>query len=496
MINNKNKIKLSILSSVLIGLSFQPLNLGFLAWFALVPFIIILFNSSSFEGMVFGFLIGLISNLISLYWLSENIGTTFVIGLISLISTAIYLSIFWSIFSLIFCFINNNSSKGIYFFPFGWVIFEYCFSIGIMGFPWMSLATTQTNYLPVIQIAEFTGIFGISFWIACLNIIIFKIFSSNFEFKIKNFNNFIFLLVAVWLFGYVRIFSLKDEYSNSLEILVVQPNLNPNEKWNKKIKEKIFDDLIELSKVNINYSTDLIIWPEVATPFYIFKNHSKLTQIRQKLLKHNSYLLTGSLDWSNEENKINNYNSVGLIGKSQKISTYDKIKLVPFGEFTPFSIPFLNNLNLGKYTPGTKNTIFNINNFNFITKICFESIYPLIFSKSEDKKININFLVIIVNDGWFGNSAGPYQHFGISKLRAIENRIPVIRSANTGVSAIINKKGEVENKIGINQKGVILSNILPANSNTFYSKHGNWLVNLSLFCFIYFSFLAIKRKIK
>ncbi len=489
-----NKVKLSVLSSILIGLSFQPFNLGFLAWFALAPFIIVLFNSSSSEGMIYGFGVGLLSNLISLYWLSANSGTTFLIGTLSLISTSIYLSIFWALFSLIFCFINNNSSKGIYFFPFGWVLFEYFFSIGILGFPWMSLATTQTNYLPLIQIVEFTGIFGISFFIASINIIFFKVLLSKNKARIKNFNNFILLLVLLWLFGYLRMWSIEDEFSNDLDILVVQPNLNPNEKWNKNIKEQIFDDFIQLSERNINDSTDLIIWPEVATPFYIFKNYDKLTKIKQKLLKHDSYLLTGSLDWKNIENKIKNYNSVGLISKNDEISTYEKIKLVPFGEFIPFSLPFLKNLNLGNYTPGKKNTIFHINNFNFITKICFESIDPILLSKKKYNN-NINFMVIIVNDGWFGNSAGPYQHYGISKLRAIENRIPIIRSANTGISAIINKKGEVEKKIGINKQGVILSKINPSNSKTFYSKHGNWLVNLSIFFAFFLLFIVLKRKI-
>ena len=168
------KLNLCRLSALLLGLSFQPFNLGFIAWFALVPFIIILFNSSLLEGVVYGFLTGFLSNLFALYWLSLNIGTTFGVGLISLFAAIVYLSLFWSLFSFLFCFINNNSGKGIYFFPFGWIIFEYFFSIGIMGFPWMSLATTQTNYLPVIQIVEFTGIFGVSFWIASLNIIIFK----------------------------------------------------------------------------------------------------------------------------------------------------------------------------------------------------------------------------------------------------------------------------------------------------------------------------------
>ena len=131
---------------------------------------------------------------------------------------------------------------------------------------------------------------------------------------------------------------------------------------------------------------------------------------------------------------------------------------------------------------------------NFITKICFESIDPILLSKKKYNN-NINFMVIIVNDGWFGNSAGPYQHYGISKLRAIENRIPIIRSANTGISAIINKKGEVEKKIGINKQGVILSKIIPSNSKTFYSKHGNWLVNLSIFFAFFLLFIVLKRKI-
>ena len=126
-----------------------------------------------------------------------------------------------------------------------------------MGFPWMSLATTQTDYLPIIQIAEFTGIFGISFFIASINIIFFKVLLSKNKARIKNFNNFILILVLLWLFGYLRMWSIEDEFSNDLDILVVQPNLNPNEKWNKNIKEQIFDDFIQLSESNINDSTDL-----------------------------------------------------------------------------------------------------------------------------------------------------------------------------------------------------------------------------------------------
>ena len=495
-----NKFNLSFLSALLLGLSFQPFNLGFLAWFALVPFIIILFHSSLLEGLFFGFLTGLLSNTFTLYWLSANIGTTFSLGLISLFAAVIYLSIFWSLFSFLFCFINNNTGKGIYFFPFGWVIFEYFFSIGIMGFPWMSLATTQTNYLPVIQIVEFTGIFGISFWIATLNIIIFKIFKSQNINKMKYFNFFLFLLVSIWILGYIRLYTINENKSNFLEILIVQPNINPNEKWDKNKKEKIFNDLVDLSKKNLKNSTDLIIWPEVATPYYIFKNHSKLRRIKTNLLNKNQSLLTGSLDWEKNDNIFKNYNSVGLINQDIKITTYKKIRLVPFGEYIPFLIPFLENLNLGQYSSGEKVTNFKINNFNFISKICFESIYPIILRNSTDfNSINYpnpNFLVIVVNDGWFGNSAGPYQHFEISKLRAVENRFPVIRSANSGISAVINLKGEVIDKISINKKGFLLNKIFPSKTKTFFSKYGNWLVYLSLSFNFYLILLIMKKKLK
>ena len=230
----------------------------------------------------------------------------------------------------------------------------------------------------------------------------------------------------------------------------------------------------------------LIIWPEAATPAFLTKNYRRLAQVRQRIRQTSIPLLTGTVDWEISEKRRRYYNSVALIREDGGIPIYHKNQLVPLGEFNPFArqIPSSEELNLGHYSRGREMTVFEVDDASFASIICFESVFPRLVRRLTDE--GAQFLVVVVNDGWYGNSAEPYQHEAIARLRAVEHRYPVVRSANTGISAIIDKAGREAATLSIGEAGVITASIVPTEGVTFYRRWGDWIVPLSLLSLVFF----------
>ena len=179
--------QLVLLSGVLIGLSYPPLHLGFLAWFGLIPLIHVLLNVKPRQAIQLAFLASITANFISLYWIGFNSGAGFLPVFASLIGAVIYLGIFWSGFGFLVSFVESKSSKGLFILPFAWVSMELIRSLGALGFPWINFGLTQTEYLPLVQIADITGSYGISFWIILINIGFYQLpldFLSTYQKKI------------------------------------------------------------------------------------------------------------------------------------------------------------------------------------------------------------------------------------------------------------------------------------------------------------------------
>ena len=286
------------------------------------------------------------------------------------------------------------------------------------------------------------------------------------------------LLLVIFLLGFFRISSIQNRYTeNEVRVAIVQPNIDPNLKWEQNFRDRIFNTMDSLHNVAIKLDPDFILWPEAALPTYLRINYSNRRSILQKVKISNIPLLTGTPDRiKGRDNQIDYYNAAMFIKPDGSTKMYYKIHLVPFAESIPFSnfFPFLKKLNFGQanFTAGSEYTIFNVDNFAFANLICYESSIPKIARKFVN--LGAKFITIETNDSWCGHSSGVYQHFQIAKIRAVENRIPIARSANTGVSALILPTGKVNKKIPFNKQEVFLASIPIKNIPSFYTKYGDW----------------------
>ncbi len=488
--------QLALLSGVLVGLSYPPWHLGFFAWFGFIPLIHILLNVKPRQALQLSFLSSITANFISLYWIGLNSGAGFIPVFISLIGAVIYLGIYWSGLGYFVSFIEKNSSKGLAILPFGWVAMELIRSLGALGFPWINLGLTQTEYLPLIQIADITGSYGISFWIMLINIGFYLAIISKHKRKYLILTSLGFLLILS--FGYIRIVTIDEVNKTSISIAITQPNINPDEKWEPESREENFALMHSLLDSALNLNSDLILWPESAVPAYLRLSSHRRRPITDKLAKYNIPLLSGTVDRiiDKDRGKIY-YNSTIFIKPDDSVKMYHKVHLVPFAEYIPLSerFPSLKKLNFGQgnFTPGKDYTVFDLDSVRFSNLICYESSLPQ--GVRGFVKNGAQFITIQANDGWLGKSAGPFQHFELAKLRAIENRVHIVRCANTGISGVINPTGVVQQKIPLGKKAIISADIFPIQNLTFYTKHGEiFAVLCIIFSLTILTLVWINRK--
>jgi len=478
-----NKFISIVLSSFLTGLSQHFQLLGFLSWFSLVPLLLVFIQCETYKQIIkYSFIWGFVYSLVSVYWIALNMGTNFTVGCISMLLTVLILSSNTILVGVIWFKIKKQFNfKSIYTVPFVWVTIEYIRSYGVLGFPWISLANTQTKYLYLIQNSEFVGIYGISFWIVFLNCLLVILFYQR---TIKIFYILCFVFIFPFLSGFLIFKNINIYNDTTLKVSLIQPNFSLNDKSNSSLAKQNLDNLIEKSTLCINGGSNLIIWPESALPFYKLQNKNTLKYISERLFdEQNIFLLTGDVTYFN--NKI--YNSSVLINKEGIQQFYHKRQLVPMGEYVPLSnkINFLNKINFGQtnFSSGIENIIFNVNNHNFSSLICFESTFPDI--NREHALKGADFFIYLVNDGWYTTIPEPRQHAKQSIFRAIENRKSVLRCANTGISMVVSPLGEVLQQTKLNTEDIITTFISKSDTITFYTKYGNVFAYLILMVTIF-----------
>jgi len=452
------------------GVAQHPLNLGFLAWFGFIPFIHVISKNNLKKSILYSFLWGISYNLIVVFWLSQNIGTSRIAALISMILAVIILSFNSAIVTYLWHRIKKNNVFDIFFIPIIWVSVEFVRSFGILGFPWISLANTQIDYFFLIQNAEYVGIYGISFWIILLNTFLYYILFYNRKLKLKLL--FLSIFIFPWLSGVYILSQIQESSVDDYKVSVIQPNISLSNKRDYSNRFLNIDNLIKKSKKCINEGSQLIVWPESALPYDNLQNNKTLNYIIDNLLTDNdSYLLTGNVIYDEK----GHYNSAVLIDKTGIVNIYNKRLLVPVAEYVPLSDFFqsLKELNFGQanFSKGEKDILFNTYNQKFSSLICFESTFPHI--NRRHAKMGADYFIYLVNDGWYETAPEPQQHFRQSIYRAIENRKTVIRCANTGISSVIYPSGKVVEHLDLNTSGKITTFIKKTNRSTFYTNYGN-----------------------
>ena len=488
---------LPALSGILLALSFPGPPLQGLALFyhpqwayvALLPLLFALHNGSSKHVLYGGWLSGLTFNLLCLYWVAytQGGGPAVVGGTLLL---AVYLGLFVAVWSLsISKIVAHWGLFGWLAAPALWTAQEYALSLGELGFPWLLLGHAQSGQTTFVQFASITGVYGVSFWIVLINVLLFLLcYARGNRRAILSMG-----LAASFVFPWIHARSVIDRETptHSLRVALIQPNLSMEEKWERGGLERSLNRLTRLSYETAEKRPDLIVWPETALPCYLAHTADCRRQTTNFVDEINIPLLTGASHYDRVLQQP--YNAAFFLRPNQiEIPHYAKMHLVPFGERTPYrdGIPFFGQIDwtqltgdLGpaEFAPGHRRTIFSHERGNFAVLICFESVFPDLVRRHVLAGAQV--LINITNDSWFGRSAGPYQHALLNAMRAIENRVAIARSATSGQSLFIDRFGRRYQMSEIFTEAALVGTVSVAQSGSFYSRNGD----LFAYCCLLFS---------
>ena len=485
---------LSALSGALLALTFPGHNWEILAWVAWIPLFFAMENTTPQRAALLGFTTGMVFYNWGLNWINNTLINYGNLHWILSFAVLGLLSAYLSVIIALFCYFLRRAcgENRIHFFVFApvlWTSLEYLRSThSEYGFSWLGLGYSQFQNLPVIQPAEWTGVYGISWLIILVNCGLYLSWKcwreqNQNEFELKT--GWRILSVTVFVFAMWQVYGTiiwKETLSSitnrpNIKMGLIQGNVEQFMKWNPVYQNHVIQKYKDLTLKAAKEDPALIIWPETATPFYFEESKTETEMMRNLAREIKIPILFGSP----HREKINGeqiyFNSAYLLSESgETLSRYDKSHLVPFGEFVPFRkiLFFIEKLvvMIGDFGRGKEATVMETAGNKAGVSICYEMIFPDLIRQAV--KNGANFLVNITNDAWFGKSAASYQHMSMGALRAVENRVPIVRAANTGISGTIDATGKLRDETNLFVEDFRITLIAPATDRkTFYSLNGD-----------------------
>ncbi len=488
----------ALLSGLLLVLCFPTIELFGLAWVALIPFLISLYDKNPKQAFTAGLVLGIPYFFGTQYWIYHSVShygsVPFVISIAIVLLLSFYLSLYTGTLGLLFSMtIKATRFPALFVAPVFWVTLEFLRSYVFTGFPWSSIGYTQYKFLPIIQIADITGIYGVSFLVVAVNGAVADIYFMRRRIKdmplfplsrtVIGLSLLLLIIITAFAYGYWRL--SQERPGVPLRVSVIQGNIEQDKKWEPTYQAAVIEIHKALSLEAASSSPSIIIWPETAVPFYFGKDEKHTEQLVGFQSRLNTYLLFGSVLFKSERGgKQLLSNSAVLLDRTGNVSyVYDKIHLVPFGEYVPLKkiLFFIDKVvvGIGDYICGDYYYRAETPFGRFSTLICYEIIFPGLVRKFYVR--GGDFIVNITNDAWFGKTTGPYQHFSMAAFRAVENRKPVVRAANTGVSGFIDSNGRILSKTNLFQRVIVTEDIKTDRTKSFYTKYGDLF---SYFCIV------------
>jgi apolipoprotein N-acyltransferase len=473
---------LSCLSSAaLLVFSFPQIEWSFLAWVAFVPLFCVLDGQKPWRAFRRAYLCGFLFFFATLGWI---VYVTYP-GAFLLVS---FLALYFAVFGAIFIYFQRLPLiPRIFVLSSAWVALEFIRDHFLSGFGWVMLGHSQYKNLWLIQIADKTGVYGVSFLVILVNLLIFETWRARSLFLKANIIV-VAILSAVFTYG----FSVTEQkgYYQTVKVGIVQPNIPLAIAWDEARKPWIIDKTIRLTRELDNQKLDLIVWPETSLPGVVSDDPYLTGEIQAAAATLHTPILIGSVAQQGEQY----YNSAFLIGADgQMLGRYDKIHLVPFGEYLPLR-PVLGWINkfveLDDFTPGKTYKIFSPapSAFKFAVLICFED--TLGYLRRNFTRAGADFFVNMTNDAWFRRTKAPFLHLQAAVFGCVENHRALARAANTGVSALVDPWGRIITTVsdGHGKKTLIEGTAwgtLPLiHEMTFYTKYGDIFTYLCFLCIL------------
>lgn len=482
-------------SGVLLFLSFPDASLAPLAWIALIPLLLAAGRHSPRQAFLLGWGGGAVAYLGILYWLNVVMTTYGRLPLVASLLLHLILSLYLGMYVGLSLMVTRwGELRGVtpaLTLPVAWVAGEYVRTYLLTGFPWALVGYSQYRILPVIQIADITGVYGVGFLVLMTNAVGYLVFRvplsrAGDRYPVKSA-----ALLALFLFAsvYYGLERLDDiEEGSVMRVLLVQGNIPQDVKWAPDFKEATIRIYERLTNEGTLHGTDLVVWPESALPTFYQDDLPAAARLRRLCRELETHLLFGSPAYERRKGKNRFLNSAFLIDAGgNDVGRSDKVHLVPFGEYVPLAplLPFVDKMveGIGDFVPGDGIRPLHHPRGDLGVLVCFEGIFPDIARSYV--RAGARLLVNVTNDAWFGRSSAPAQHLSKSVFRAIENRTPVARAANTGISAFVTVKGEIEQSTPLFTEAVVRSELrLGTGRLTVYSRVGDLFARLDLLALV------------
>jgi apolipoprotein N-acyltransferase len=402
---------------------------------------------------------------------------------ISVLGLSLVLALWFALFGALYRWTRTSSlSINLLRFAVLFTLVEYARSYGMFGFPWNLMGMMALGFEPFAQFASIIGTFGLGFILVLLALLPVIWLQPNPRTTLIASTFALVVVGGIVGWGYQRLpqtVALSD-----VPVRLVQGNIPQSLKWTEEGRREaahIYSTLTQ-SQEGTALRPAIVVWPETALPFTL-REENQWDAGLAKILPENGMLITGAVRAEAEVDAYRLYNSIAFLDAEGTWHTpYDKHQLVPFGEF----VPLRSVLPLDKITPGNVDFSRGVGAVTqhlknvppFSALVCYEIIFPWMAVNAEERP---HWIVNATNDAWYGISTGPYQHFDMARMRALEQGLPVVRAANTGISGVIDPYGRVVKSLGLNQRGIIDAALPEPVESTFYSRFGEktiliWLV--------------------
>jgi len=502
-----------LLSGLLLTAAFPGWDYSWAAWMALVPLLYVLRGLTAKKAFLAGFAAGLVHYLTLGYWLLPTLqnygGLPLAAALPAVVLLAAYLALYTGLFAMIIAGIRGGAGAALAAGPAVWVALEYVRTFLFSGFPWELLGYSQYQRLSLIQVADITGIYGISAAVVLVNLaIVFcwlawrkkawqQVPVSSRQAVLAAAAAGI-VMAFIWGYGQWRMAQVEAGLVDAagIRLTVVQGNIDQGQKWDETFRRTTVQKYLELAGRQpdqpTDQPTDLVIMPETALPFYFTHDRTLTAMVRRVVRRMNVYLLVGAPYFERRNGHYRLYNSAFLLSPDGEVTgRYDKAHLVPFGEYVPLGrwLP-LGNLvaAVGDFDPGQPGRVIRMNETGLGVQICYEIIFPAGCRQMAANGADI--IVNLTNDAWYGRTAAPYQHFSMAVLRAVETRRPVVRAANTGISGWVTPAGEIGDATPIFVDAVRTYSVPKGRGRTFYVRLGDLFAKI---CVIVTLFVLWRR---
>ena len=488
------RLGLSAVTGLLLALAFPKAAFAPAAFVALAPLLVALNGASRRVGFLCGQIAGTLQGFWLLFWVSDVMtrygGVSLPIALGLTLALALAFGLFVAAFGALQAHVGGAfPSRSLLFAPFLFVTCEFLREHLLFGFPWCLLGYSQVDFPEFIQIASFTAVHGVSFILVSASAGLARLFTAPSAFERRMSVTLPALLISGALaFGHGRL-QHPLAGGGSLSVGVIQASIPQDQKWDEALLQTNIGAHLALSREAIKREARLLVWPESAIGYELDLYPEARKEITDFTGNDGVFLLTGNDDRERDpEGEVRSYVGAKLISPRGDIAMrYHKMRLVPFGEYLPLP-SFLSSLlpirrlvqGVSDFTPGARASTAEVQGVTVGAFICYEAIFPSLVRRFPLAGAQV--LFNLTNDGWYGTSAAPYQHYAMSRFRAVENHRFLVRAANTGISAIIDPFGRELVRSELMERRALVGEVRGISELTFYARHGDvfaWLVVLT-----------------